>query len=187
MVGQISVPLFDGGATTSQVRQAKETFGQRQLEADATWDAIRRAVATNWGQVHSARQQIRSAQDQVRAARTAVAADLEQVRFGQRTVLEALNDQREALNAETNLVVAKHDHIVSAFGLLHALGTLRIEEFGTGPTTLAAQARPSMRNVASLFYKSKTRVGLRTSSGGLDCGVFCEAGFSEWSLRAERN
>ena len=57
ITGQVSMPLFDGGTTASKVRQAREVFGQRQLEADAARERVRATVAARWSLFQAAKTQ----------------------------------------------------------------------------------------------------------------------------------
>ncbi len=129
--GQISIPLYDGGITSSQLRQTRATVRQRLLETDAAGAAVQRAVVANWGRYQSAKSQIKTATFQVRASQISLAGDLAQIQFGNKTLLEALNAQREALNSEINLASAKHDEVVAAFAIAQAMGTLTISEYGS--------------------------------------------------------
>ena len=45
----VTVPLYDGGVTFANVRQAKEQFGQAQLQADLQREQIRALVVSTWG------------------------------------------------------------------------------------------------------------------------------------------
>ena len=44
IVGRLTIPLYEGGQTYSQIRQAKETVGQRRLDAEDTRDQVRSAI-----------------------------------------------------------------------------------------------------------------------------------------------
>src|SRR5215213_11720015 len=44
VVGSISIPIYEGGEVYARTRQAKETVGQRRIEADSTRDQVRAAV-----------------------------------------------------------------------------------------------------------------------------------------------
>jgi hypothetical protein len=48
-IASLSVPLYEGGATYSAVRQAKETLGQARLAADVQRETVRSAVIAAWG------------------------------------------------------------------------------------------------------------------------------------------
>src|SRR5215203_1625965 len=49
-VATLTVPIYEGGEVYARVRQAKETAGQRRIEADIARDLVRANVVTAWGQ-----------------------------------------------------------------------------------------------------------------------------------------
>ena len=124
ILGQLSIPIYQGGEVSARVRQAKETAGQRRIEAEATRDAIRAGVLTAWGALEAAKAQTLAAQAQARAAEVALAGVREEARAGQRTTLDVLNQQQELLIARVNLVVAQRDRVVSSFAVAQAVGNL---------------------------------------------------------------
>src|SRR3954452_14575972 len=123
-VATLTVPIYEGGEVYARVRQAKETVGQRRLEADATSDQVRAAVVSAWGQLEGAKASIISAQAQVQAAETALAGVREEARVGQRTTLDVLNAQQELLNARVNLITAQRDRVVASYAVAQAIGRL---------------------------------------------------------------
>src|SRR4029079_3130159 len=50
VVGQLTVPIYQGGAEYSAIRQAKETLGQRRIDLDTPRDQARQNVIESWGQ-----------------------------------------------------------------------------------------------------------------------------------------
>jgi outer membrane protein len=155
--GVLSVPIYEGGQTYSRVRQAKETAGQRRLEADEARDEVRAAVVSAWGSLEAARAQIVSAQAQVDAAQVAFNGTREEVRVGERTTLDLLIQQQALLDARTSLVQAQRDRIVASYALLSSVGGLSTRRLGLkvntyDPTTHYNQVRDKW-------------IGLRTPSG----------------------
>jgi outer membrane protein len=124
ILGQLSIPIYQGGEVSARVRQAKEIAGQRRIEAEATRDAIRAGVLTAWGALEAAKAQTLAAQAQARAAEVALAGVREEARAGQRTTLDVLNQQQELLIGRVNLVVAQRDRVVSSFAVAQAVGNL---------------------------------------------------------------
>ena len=53
ILGQLSVPLYQGGAEYSAVRQAKETLGQRRTELDLARQKTRAGIVQAWSQASS--------------------------------------------------------------------------------------------------------------------------------------
>lgn len=139
VVGRITVPIYEGGEVYARTRQAKETVGQRRLEADSIRDQVRAAVVSAWGQLESAKAQIVAAQAQVQAAETALTGVREEARVGQRTTLDVLNAQQELLNARTNLITAQRDRVVASYAVVQATGRLSSRALGLNVAQYSAK------------------------------------------------
>lgn len=126
--GRLNIPLYQGGAEYSRVRQSKETLGQRRLESDVTRDQVRAAVIQSFGLLAASRLQVEAAQAQVNAAQIALNGVQEEFRVGQRTTLDVLNAQAELVSARVALVTAQRDRVVNSYSLLAAIGRLNAEE-----------------------------------------------------------
>jgi outer membrane protein len=129
-VAQLTVPIYDGGQASASTRQAKETVGQRRLEADSVRDQVRAFIISSWGQLEAARAQIAAAQAQVDASETALNGVREEARVGQRTTLDVLNAQQELLNARVNLITAQRDRVVASYAVVQAMGRLTSRSLG---------------------------------------------------------
>jgi outer membrane protein len=121
---QLSVPIYQGGAEYSAIRQAKETQGQRQLDLAVARDQARVQVIQAWAQLEAAKNSIESTTGQVRSAESALNGVREEARLGQRTTLDVLNAQQELVNARIALVTAQRDRLVNSYALLAAIGRL---------------------------------------------------------------
>jgi outer membrane protein len=122
--GRLTVPIYQGGAEYSRVRESKETLGQRRLEADVARDDVRAAVIQSFGLLAASRLQVEAAQAQVNAAQIALNGVQEEYRVGQRTTLDVLNAQAELVNARSLLITAQRDRVVNSYSLLAATGRL---------------------------------------------------------------
>jgi outer membrane protein len=156
---RLSVPLYNGGADHSKIRQNKEIVGQRQLESDIARDQVRAAIIQSWGLVVSARAQVESAQAQVAAADIALKGVLEEYRVGQRTTLDTLNAQFELVSARVALVTAQRDRVVASYSLLSSVGRLSLAELG-----IVAQAQTYRPEVHYEQVRDQW-FGLRTPDG----------------------
>ena len=130
ILGTISVPIYQGGAEYSLVRQAKETLGQKRLDLDTARDAVRQTVVQSWGQLEAAKSNIDATQAQVQAAEIALDGVRQEARVGQRTTLDVLNAQQELVNARVSLVTAQRDRVVASYTLLAATGRLSPQVLG---------------------------------------------------------
>jgi outer membrane protein len=130
VVGQLTIPLYQGGGEYSAIRQSKETVGQQRLNLDVNRDQARATVVQSWGQLDAAKAQIEATQAQVNAAEIALDGVREEARVGQRTTLDVLNAQQELVNARVALVTAQHDRVVASYTLLAAVGRLEVQHLG---------------------------------------------------------
>ena len=134
VLGTFTVPLYQGGAEYSAIRQNKETLGQQRLTLDVNRDQARETVVQSWGQLDAAKAQIEATTAQVNAAEIALNGVREEARVGQRTTLDVLNAQQELVNARVALVTAQHDRVVASYTLLAAVGTLSMQRLGLDVT-----------------------------------------------------
>ena len=130
VLGTLTVPIFQGGAEFSAIRQSKETLGQQRLNLDVNRDQARATVVQSWGQLDAAKAQIEATTAQVNAAEIALNGVREEARVGQRTTLDVLNAQQELVNARVALVTAQHDRVVASYTLLAAVGSLSMPRLG---------------------------------------------------------
>src|SRR5262245_57353497 len=130
IIGQVSVPIYQGGSEYSLIRQSKETLGQRRIDVDTQRDAIQQTVVQSWGQLEAAKAQIVATQAQVAASEIALNGVREEARVGQRTTLDVLNAQQELVNARVSLVTAQRDRVVSSYTLLSSVGRLNAGVLG---------------------------------------------------------
>ena len=127
---QITIPIYQGGAEYSLIRQSKENLGQQRLNLEQVRDQTRQQIAQAWGVVQATKAQIQSAQAAVTASETALNGVREEARVGTRTTLDVLNAQQALVNARVALVTAQRDRVVASYALLFAVGIL-------SPQTLA--------------------------------------------------
>jgi outer membrane protein len=157
MVGQISIPIYQGGAEYSLIRQSKETLGQQRLNLELQRDQVRQTVVQAWGQLSAAKAQIQAAQAQVSAAEIALNGVREEARVGQRTTLDVLNAQQELVNARVALVTAQRDRVVASYTLLSSTGRLGPQTLGLGVESY--DARVHYHQVRDAWF------GVRTPDG----------------------
>ena len=121
---RLSIPIYQGGAEYSLIRQSKETLAQQRLVLEQTRDQTRANVVTAWGQLVAGKAQVQSAQSQVSASEIALNGVREEAKAGQRTTLDVLNAQQALVNARVALVTAQHDRVVASYSVLNTVGRL---------------------------------------------------------------
>ncbi len=131
----LTIPLYQGGAEYSLIRQSKENLAQQRLTLEQTRDQTRATTVTAWGQLEASKAQVISAQAQVTASEIALNGVREEAKAGQRTTLDVLNAQQALVNARIALVTAQHDRVVASYSVLQAIGRLQPQVLGLNTTT----------------------------------------------------
>jgi outer membrane protein len=157
IVGRISVPIYQGGLPSSQVRQAKENLGQARIQLDISRDQVRQAIVASWGALDAARAQIEATNSQVNAEQLALSGIIEERKVGQRTTLDVLTSQQDLLTARILQVTAQRDRVVAAYSLLASVGGLDVGSLGLPVTQY--QPKEHYRQVRDKWF------GLRTPDG----------------------
>jgi outer membrane protein len=124
VLGQVTVPIYQGGSEYSLIRQAKETQAQQRLNLDYARDQARVGVLQYWAATESAKHSVVAATQQVKDTESALNGVSEEARLGQRTTLDVLNAQQELVSARSNLIAAQRDRVVNSYSLLAAIGRL---------------------------------------------------------------
>ena len=157
LMGQISIPIYQGGAEYATTRQAKESLSQQEIQTDLLRNQVRQAVVAAWGLNQAAVGVVRAARAAVSANEVALTGVREEAKVGQRTTLDVLNAQQALLQSRTTLVTAEHDQVVDSYSLLSAIGRLNIPTLGLS----VAEYDPRVH-----FDQVKGKwIGLRTPSG----------------------
>jgi len=121
---QVNVPIYQGGAEYSLIRQSKETLAQQRFNLEQVRDQARADLLSAWGQLLATKSQVSSSQTQVEASELALLGTRKEAEVGQRTVLDVLNAQQAVVNARLALVTAQHDRVVASYAVLNSIGRL---------------------------------------------------------------
>jgi TolC family type I secretion outer membrane protein len=124
ILAQVTIPLYQQGAVSSRVREAKQISNQRRIEIDAARRRAGQESISAWEGLQTARAQIRSFETGVRAAEIALEGVRQENEVGARTILDILDAEQELLDAQVNLVRSQRDEIVTGFQVLAAIGRL---------------------------------------------------------------
>jgi len=126
VVGQFSVPIYDGGMAASQTRQAKEVTSQSRLVLEQVRNQTRTAVVSAWVSNEGTKVALRAAESEVKSAEIALQGVRREAQGGQRTTIDVLNAQQDLTNARTRQITAQRDRVIASYTLLSAVGRLDI-------------------------------------------------------------
>ncbi len=124
IMAEVTVPLYQAGFQSSEVRQAKQIAAQRRDEIAEARRLVLADVITAWEQLTTARAQITAFQEQVDANEIALEGTQREAEVGERTVLDILDAEQALFESQINLVTAQRDEVVASYGLQSSIGRL---------------------------------------------------------------
>ncbi|WP_218048638.1 TolC family outer membrane protein [Curvivirga aplysinae] len=136
----LSVPIYQQGLVSSQVRQAKESASLARVQIEEQRRSVIETATSSWENLKTTRAQIEAQQDEVRATTIAFEGVEQEAIVGSRTVLDVLDAEQELLDAKVSLVRSQRDENVAQFALLAAIGGLTMSELGLGADIYDATA-----------------------------------------------
>ena len=125
-----SIPLYQGGAEYSRVRQARQNQQQARKTVD---DARRQAVqqaAQSWETLVAARSTIESTRSQIRANQIALEGVQREAIVGSRTTLDVLNAEQALLNSRVTLVQNLSSLVTASYTVAASIGRLTARDLG---------------------------------------------------------
>lgn len=159
LTANVTVPLYQGGARFSGIRQSKEIVNQLRIQVDETRRLIDQAVRASWAALESSRSQTQSAQENVRSSKIALDGLVEERKVGEATTLDVLNAQSNLITAQVSLANARRDRIVASYSLLSSIGRFTGEQVDVAQATNVIPTQVHYKKVRDKWF------GLRTTSG----------------------
>ncbi len=126
----LTVPIYQGGAEYSKIRQAKESYLQSGDQLASAHTQVTQNATQAWQNLQAARAKIASFEAAVRANTIAYAGLVEENRVGTRTTFDVLQGQQDLFASQVNLTNAQHDEAVSSYQIKAVVGELTAEQMG---------------------------------------------------------
>ncbi len=133
---QITLPLYQGGGPSAQVRQAQARSSgaiEQMIAVERDVVAQTRTAFASWRASNAV---IVSSQVAVDATGLSLQGVRAENTVGNRTILDILNAEQEFLNAQVQLVTARRNAYVAGFTLLAAMGRAEARDLGLDGGTL---------------------------------------------------
>jgi len=124
VIGQLNIPLYQGGAEEAAVREAKEQSSQALL---ASYDAERQVTedATNaWAAFQAAHAAAELSAKQAADNETAYIGTTMESRVGSRSIIDILNAEQELLQSRVTAITEQQNSIVDAYRILSVMGRM---------------------------------------------------------------
>jgi outer membrane protein len=124
----LSVPIFSGGATQSQVRQALAQRDVAQDELEQQRRALERSARNAYQTLVAGISEVEARRLALVSARAAYDASQVGLEVGTRTVLDVLTNQRNLFSAQQAYAQAKYNYLQNRLLLEQAAGTLDVDD-----------------------------------------------------------
>ncbi|SON48185.1 outer membrane channel protein TolC [Vibrio tapetis] len=121
---QLAVPLYTGGNTTSQVKQAESKYVAASQDLEKVYRSVVKDVRAQNNNISATIGAIRAYDQSVISAESALEATEAGFDVGTRTIVDVLDSTRRLYDANRNLSNARYDYILSVLKLRQAVGTL---------------------------------------------------------------
>ncbi|MCO6417416.1 TolC family outer membrane protein [Siccirubricoccus sp. KC 17139] len=140
VTANVTVPIYQGGAEYSAVRQARQSAQQARQVVDEQRRTVVQAATQAFEQLQSSKAQVDAVRAQIRAAEIALDGVQREAIVGSRTTLDVLNAEQELLNARTSLVQALSTVVSQSYTLAAAIGRLTALDLGLAVEPYDARA-----------------------------------------------
>jgi outer membrane protein len=125
---EVTVPLFSGGRTSSQVREAVYLHRASREQLQRVARETERATRDAYLGVNSEISRVKALEQAVASSRTALEATQAGFDVGTRTIVDVLTSQRALYQAITNYYQARYVYIGNVLRLKRAAGTLQVQD-----------------------------------------------------------
>ncbi|PKM10582.1 MAG: channel protein TolC [Gammaproteobacteria bacterium HGW-Gammaproteobacteria-3] len=121
---QLSLPLFEGGAVNSRIRQARQDYIAAREKLVETQRAVNRLVKDAYRGVISNISRVEALKATVKSAKSALEAAEAGFEVGTRTMVDVLALQRNLYRAKTNYARSRYDYLIDSIKLKQATSSL---------------------------------------------------------------
>lgn len=125
-----NIPLYQGGAVASRIRQARAEQSQAMEQTVLIERSVVNQARASYANLATARAVKLSSETAVSANRLALEGVRAENTVGTRDILDVLNAEQELLNSEVTLVTAERDEYVAGFALLAVAGQAEARDLG---------------------------------------------------------
>jgi len=141
-----SAPLLSTNATTSKARNVAANYEAAKLNRSEALRKIRLAAREKFRNWETTAARLKAVLSEIEAFRLVAKGIASEAQFGQRTMLDLLDAEKDVNDAELSLVTAEHEQILAAFRLKAAIGSLTAEQMSPGNVLVPLFDLPDTKN-----------------------------------------
>ncbi|OSM97459.1 MULTISPECIES: outer membrane channel protein TolC [Lonsdalea] len=119
-----SLPLYSGGATNSQVKQAQHNYVAASENLESAHRSMVQTLRSSYNNISASISSIAAYKQAVVSAQSSLDAMEAGYQVGTRTIVDVLDATTTLYNAKQQLSSARYDYLINQLNLKYALGTL---------------------------------------------------------------
>ncbi|MFG0737869.1 outer membrane channel protein TolC [Proteus terrae] len=139
----VSIPLYTGGRTSSQVEQAQYGFTSASEELESVYRSIVQIARSSYNNISASISSIKAYQQVVVSAQSSLDATEAGYQVGTRTIVDVLNATTTLYDAKQKLSNARYDYLINQLNIEYARGTLNENDLIQLNNTLGAEISTS--------------------------------------------
>ncbi len=143
-----SLPLYSGGAVTSQVKQAQYAFVSASEQLESAHRSTVQTVRSSFNNVNASISSIDAYKQAVISAQSSLDASEAGYQVGTRTIVDVLDATTTLYNAKQQLSDARYNYMINELNIKSALGTLNEQDLMALNGRLSTEISTSPESVA---------------------------------------
>lgn len=143
----LSIPLYTGGRTSSQVEQAQYGFTSASEQLESVYRSIVQIARSSYNNISASISSIKAYQQVVVSAQSSLDATEAGYQVGTRTIVDVLNATTTLYDAKQKLSSARYDYLINQLNIQYARGTLNENDLIQLNNTLGEEISTSPDNI----------------------------------------
>lgn len=144
----LSIPLYSGGAVSSEVKQAEYSFVSASEKLESAHRSAVQTVRSSFNNVNASISSIDAYKQAVVSAKSSLDAMEAGYQVGTRTIVDVLDATTTLYNARQQLSDARYSYLINQLNIKYALGTLNEQDLATLNAQLGKDVSTSPDTVA---------------------------------------
>lgn len=124
----VEIPIYEGGAAQSRVREAKYKLQEAKLSLQQQRRSLERQINAAFRTVNTSSSRVAALMQASKSADTALEAIEAGYEVGTRTSVDVLNAQSERFRAKRDLAAARYDYIGAMSNLKYLSGVISVDD-----------------------------------------------------------
>ncbi len=143
-----NLPLYSGGAVTSQVKQAQYAFVGASEQLESAHRSVVQNVRSSWNNVNASISNVKAYEQLVTSSQSSLDAMEAGYSVGTRTIVDVLDATTTLYNAKQQLSSARYNYLINQLNIKYALGTLNEQDLQALNNTLGKPIATSPQSLA---------------------------------------